>query len=60
MGRNINDDRCGNCRFHDDMACHRHSPSAVLSVYGKDKLWPPVTDWDWCGDHEREPARGAN
>lgn len=46
---------CENCRFgrtrggHHPPECRKHPPTTQDNG---DSVWPAVTQWDWCGEHE--------
>ena len=45
---------CGNCRFGQPWGdeCRRHAPTAVMSTVGVQSVFPRVSPFTWCGDHE--------
>jgi len=47
---------CYNCRFYSDgfpYVCLRHAPVvSLVDMRNPEKVWPPVRQYDWCGDHE--------
>jgi hypothetical protein len=58
-----NVENCENCAFGQDeyrqfnYRCRRHAPIAILSEFGVQKGWPPVSRIDFCGDFELKDAQ---
>lgn len=56
MGQSEGNERCENCKFCRNNACHRRSPHQDKGGYA---IWPHVQENYWCGEYKQKEEKAS-